>query len=513
MKLKIGLMAFLGFMLMLKAQDKRSPWLIATGVQAVDVNAGDVGDYFSFNDLNGFPISYLEFSRYLFQGFTLGLDASYVKLKDKKEPLLNLRSVDKFAFGLHLQYALNSHLGKKGRPIKSWFDPYVRFNGGFLQVGAAGLDFQKPYLGFSLGTNIWFTRHIGLKIQTGYRVHNAAATEERIGSNSYFQHALGLTFRIGSKDTDNDGIIDRKDRCVRTRGLKRFKGCPDRDRDGVPDIDDRCPKIKGIKMFQGCPDTDKDGVEDAKDKCPKVAGIPEFEGCPDTDKDGIQDSEDECPKVAGVKEYKGCPTPIEPVEEVVDKKEETVAPKVVVRPSFYFDLGVARIRYKEMPYLDSLAQGIIENDEKIILKGYCDVTGSYRINQIISYLRADAVKKGLMSRGVDEVAIFIRAYGKNHIAANKAGVQSWQNRRVDVVTFTGDNLDVVDKGSRYAITKLHQVARGETIYSIAKQYGLTVKALRKLNYLTSNTIKIKQLLVVGVVTSSEEATTETEAAE
>ena len=43
----------------------------------------------------------------------------------------------------------------------------------------------------------------------------------------------------------------------------------------------------------------------------------------------------------------------------------------------------------------------------------------------------------------------------------------------------------------------HQVASGETLYSISKQFGLTVVELKKINQLSSNNIAIGQVLVVS----------------
>ena len=116
-------------------------------------------------------------------------------------------------------------------------------------------------------------------------------------------------------DTDNDGIIDRKDACPNEPGPAtkdaRTNGCPlpDRDRDGVPDESDQCPSLpRGDKPDParlGCPipDRDGDGVLDAKDQCPEVPQgnepDPARTGFPDkdTDNDGVVDGKDQCPSV------------------------------------------------------------------------------------------------------------------------------------------------------------------------------------------------------------------------
>lgn len=54
----------------------------------------------------------------------------------------------------------------------------------------------------------------------------------------------------------------------------------------------------------------------------------------------------------------------------------------------------------------------------------------------------------------------------------------------------GTNVDNVNEN--YYIVK-----SGDTLYSIAKKYGLTVDELKKMNNLSSNTLSINQKLLVG----------------
>ncbi|MCX6292387.1 MAG: DUF5723 family protein [Bacteroidetes bacterium] len=112
---------------------------------------------------------------------------------------------------------------------------------------------------------------------------------------------------MGCPDRDHDGIADKDDECPDVAGLAQFHGCPDSDNDGIPDKDDECPTVAGLPQFHGCPDTDGDGIPDNKDDCPAIAGLPQFNGCPDTDGDGIADPQDSCPTVAGLMQFHGCP--------------------------------------------------------------------------------------------------------------------------------------------------------------------------------------------------------------
>jgi hypothetical protein len=144
---------------------------------------------------------------------------------------------------------------------------------------------------------------------------------------------------LGSKpipDSDNDGILDNKDRCPDTpagaqvdgRGCSgdsdtdgvptggslrrhatrrhgRCQGCTrDSDGDNIPDGIDRCPDTPpGVLVDPaGCPkDSDGDAIPDGLDRCsetPRGATVDAL-GCPgDEDGDGVLDGLDRCPRTA-----------------------------------------------------------------------------------------------------------------------------------------------------------------------------------------------------------------------
>ncbi|MBQ9396130.1 MAG: OmpA family protein [Proteobacteria bacterium] len=202
---------------------------------------------------------------------------------------------------------------------------------------------------------------LGTKLLTPIGLHVTAGAGAGIGDgtkNPKYQVLLGLEYQPNNKDTDEDGVYDRKDVCLTTPGVEEFEGCPnpDVDEDGWCDkwleleneevqqhwscqLVDVCPEIAGIDEFEGCPnpDVDKDGwcdewITDQEyadrfecrmtDACPTLEGS--FEGCPnpDSDNDGWCDPwiteqkyaekfncqiADKCPDIPGENEYSGCP--------------------------------------------------------------------------------------------------------------------------------------------------------------------------------------------------------------
>ncbi len=251
-------------------------------------------------------------------------------------------------------------------------------------------------------------------------------------NNQSFGGNIGVRFFFGKpKDTDGDGIPDKKDKCPLVYGLPQFQGCPDSDGDGIPDAEDSCPHTPGLVKFHGCPDSDGDGIPDKDDACPYQAGLPQFHGCPDrdgdgipdkddlcpdkpglaiyhgcpdTDGDGVPDNEDKCPDVAGPADNHGCPYPAPPPPPEDDK----------ISTPIMFEVNKTVIHKSSYPTLDEAYRRLNEDKESyIIVDGYTDITGKPAYNKKLSLRRAAAVKAHLVKMGVSAKRIKIVGHGAN----------------------------------------------------------------------------------------------------
>ncbi len=267
----------------------------------------------------------------------------------------------------------------------------------------------------------------------------------------------GLKLRLFGKhilaDSDGDGFNDKVDKCPSVVGLERYQGCPipDTDNDGINDEEDKCPTVAGLAKYQGCPipDTDKDGINDEQDKCPTVAGLAKYNGCPipDTDGDGINDEEDKCPSVAGLAKYNGCPIPDTDGDGINDEEDRCpdVAGVAAMRgcPALEefqahevtFASGKSVLTAAGKKELDIVVNFMQKHPEvKVNLDGYTDNTGTDKVNNPLSANRADAAKKYIVGKGIDESRINTTGHGSaNPVADNKTAAGRAQNRRVDVV--------------------------------------------------------------------------------
>lgn len=98
-------------------------------------------------------------------------------------------------------------------------------------------------------------------------------------------------------------------------------------------------------------------------------------------------------------------------------------------PIIYFSFNNITISGSEIAKLDEIALFLQENpDTDVRIEGWCDNTGTPRVNMRISRLRAETVKNKLVKRGIQEARMSIHGNGidKNEQECGKA-------RRVEVI--------------------------------------------------------------------------------
>jgi OOP family OmpA-OmpF porin len=335
-----------------------------------------------------------------------------------------------------------------------WGTPYAFVGGGYTQLKpAAGAKEQTGGIEFGGGLKMWMTDGIGLRFEA--RDISFKPLETTGGQNNFHNVVLGagLTFAIGAtpRDTDGDGVPDKKDKCPDTpRGATvGATGCPsDSDGDGVLDGLDMCQGTpRGATVdAKGCPsDADGDGVFNGVDKCPdtpKGATVDAF-GCPsDSDGDGVLDGLDQCPNTpAELKvDAHGCPI------EVSEKETELLDTGTIRLQNINFDVNKATIKAESDSVLTELAKILLQYPLLTIeIGGHTDASGKKDKNMKLSEARAQSVLAWLTEHypTLDATKYTVKGYGPTvPVASNNTALGRAKNRRVEFKVTNTDELKI-----------------------------------------------------------------------
>jgi OmpA-OmpF porin, OOP family len=191
-----------------------------------------------------------------------------------------------------------------------------------------------------------------------------------------------------SKDRDGDGVVDDKDACPDTPGIKtdnpETNGCP------PPPVEPPPPPD---------PDRDKDGILNEVDACPDTPGEPS----PDPKRNG-------CPKAM--------------------VEHGTI--KIIDQVKFRTDS--AEILAESNDILSAVRQILVNHPEikRVDVEGHTDNRGTPAHNQDLSERRAASVVEWLVARGIDTSRLVSHGYGQTRpIDTNATDVGRQNNRRVE----------------------------------------------------------------------------------
>jgi outer membrane protein OmpA-like peptidoglycan-associated protein len=411
MKRQILLQVFLLFMFSVSAQSSDQKWGIGIG-------SGVYGS-FDKNSLGYMPE--VIFSRYLSPSFDASLTGNLGLANNKIVSKLDLVTV-----GLHVHYKLYNGLIL---PETSRLKPYLYGGPGYIWDN----DGESLNLDGGLGVKYNIKHNVSLYAQGGYILGASVEPQDLPGGDktreNLWKAVVGIQLTIGaSKDSDGDGVPDKKDKC------------PNTPRDIFVDE-------------HGCPiDTDGDGVIDHLDECPTEPGLTSTNGCPDEDKDGIPDKDDACPDKKGTKANNGCPDPESGKADAkeTDPSKMTAAEAIESGNTRVLDIKVKPVYFVvDRSNLTSFSKNKIANLVEMLLKnpvylvrlwGYTDDLASDEYNQKLSEKRAESVMRFMTSMGFDRSRIVAtNGMGEaNPAAPNNSEQNRKLNRRVEFEIFVAE---------------------------------------------------------------------------
>lgn len=357
------------------------------------------------------------------------------------------------------------------------------------------------YLSAQLGIKRRISKRVDLEFRTGmyfnYEDHLDATISNKQDWETFFVSSLGVTVKLGKRKVFTIWGDTPKSK------TSKFK-IVDTDGDGVMDELDVEPNTpKGVKVYGNgqAVDADGDGLPDYKDECPLKPGPIENKGCPilkDSDNDGIFDNEDLCPTEPGPKETKGCPIK---KEEPKNNNNKIIKDISNLSANIYFATGKFFITADSKVVLDKIAKLMIEIPEvDFKIEGHTDNRDKARYNLYLSQKRADAVRKYLMRNGVNGKRLTFKGYGESRPRYSNETPEGRQlNRRVEINPIKeGENNtpETIDTKENNDGVQVHTVIKGDTLFSIAKKYGISLEAIKRINNLKDNNIVIGQKLKV-----------------
>jgi outer membrane protein OmpA-like peptidoglycan-associated protein len=436
--------AFIGCILLfgsVQSQQYERRWALGGGVNMLDYAAPQGSKLFQPNNWD--MAYYVSLQRYLTAAFRLSADLSY-------------------AYGVRFP----SYQGTDIRPALADMSYRLsfKFNNGTI-LGERALI--APYASVGIGgsyvrshPDLYVPLGGGINIRMGQRTSLRLEMTWKQSLNQDFQHIAHtayLVYDLGKQKRFSPDIKPFEEE--EQAGPWIAMEAPDEDGDGVPDHYDRCPADPGNWKWQGCP-----GVPTSISEVPKVEATQPETSSPVEEaffpeppkkmsKDNIQAlAKDAKPVVdahSSVEELMNQPKQkasfLDDMRTSVDQniQEKEALPEHTDNPcepgkreaeSVYFDLGSDKLSAEGHAYLDEVAHKLQQcNRIRLEVRGHADALGTERNNQLLSVLRANAVKRYLVyQHGISLSRIRCTGFGEQSPTANnntEAGRR--QNRRVD----------------------------------------------------------------------------------
>ena len=152
----------------------------------------------------------------------------------------------------------------------------------------------------------------------------------------------------------------------------------------------------------------------------------------DRDRDGILEGRDQCPSqpetINGINDHDGCP----------DDKLEFIGDRLVLDENVFFEYDQASLRPGGKEKLDDIVAAHHKLGfewQSLKVQGHADSRGPEPYNADLSRRRAEAVKRYLVSQGLQAAMLDVEAYGESEpkVPAADTEAEHQQNRRVEFV--------------------------------------------------------------------------------
>jgi len=122
------------------------------------------------------------------------------------------------------------------------------------------------------------------------------------------------------------------------------------------------------------------------------------------------------------------------LEQVAETKRTENGVLVSMKSDILFDVGSAVLKPDAIEQIEKVGDILAKySDDRVRIEGHADSTGSKKTNEELSLRRADAVKRVLTGRGVQEKQVTALGMGSTQpVADNATSAGRAKNRRVEL---------------------------------------------------------------------------------
>ncbi|MCG9880060.1 MAG: OmpA family protein [Bacteroidia bacterium] len=303
--------------------------------------------------------------------------------------------------------------------------------------------------GFGLGARYYFNKNWSIYLMSEY---NTIATDAwdgydyGSGKEQLIRSSVGIKYAFGRNKHVDQTLAWQDNRVDHLQAR-----LDEQVSQAVKSINDSVNQTLASYLNQpGSKDSDDDGIVDKFDKCPDVAGLFSNNGCPPAEivqkmdeKQSAVDAllnkvnQDINPSLAEPKKGAGNDDNLASTfgssrlndEEKYRLKNELLVEMFPVR----FSHNSYQINADAYQHLNTIAVILRNNDSyKLKITGYTDGVGSAEYNKKLGQQRANAVSEYLQSRGISTSRIKIMAAGKDQpLDDNSSKIGKANNRRVE----------------------------------------------------------------------------------
>lgn len=303
--------------------------------------------------------------------------------------------------------------------------------------------------GLGLGMRYYINHNWSMFVQSEYVVANTDAWDGYdygTGSDQMLKTSLGLKYAFGRNKHVDQTLAWQDNRVDRMQAR-----IDNQVNDAIKNINDSVGKTMAAYMSRpGSKDSDDDGIVDKFDKCPDVAGLFSNNGCPPVEETAKAAEKEKAAEVAVEKSSLAAGAAAGAVSGAVAtsgsgakskgslNNEEKYRLKNEILVEMYpvrFGYNSYQLNAEAYEHLNTVAVVMRNNPSyNLALKGFTDDVGTADYNKKLAEQRANAVSNYLQSRGIDKSRIRIEALGKDSpLDDNTSRIGKANNRRVEFI--------------------------------------------------------------------------------